>query len=96
MRADRSIAVQAAELDTFGKGTQEEHRLKPRQLLLFNDMLMLAKDKGDEKLSYKAHIDFDDQVRFRFTVVMLTRFVSRDLVADLHLSTLVLRSTLRF
>ena len=54
--------MQAAELDAFGKGTQEEDRLKPRQLLLFNDMLMLVKDKGDEKLSYKAHIDFDDQV----------------------------------
>jgi hypothetical protein len=54
--------VQAAELDAFGKGTQEEDRLKPRQLLLFNDMLMLVKDKSDEKLSYKAHIDFDDQV----------------------------------
>ena len=54
--------MQAAELDAFGKGTQEEDRLKPRQILLFNDMLMLVKDKGDGKLSYKAHIDFDDQV----------------------------------
>lgn len=58
----RWVAVQAAELDTCGKGTQEEHRLKPRQLMLFNDRLMLVKDKGDDKLSYKAHIDFDDQV----------------------------------
>lgn len=43
-------------------GTQEEDRLKPRQLLLFNDMLMLVKEKSDDKLSYKAHIDFIDQV----------------------------------
>eukprot|EP01050_Picozoa_sp_SAG11_P008821 SAG11_NODE_795_length_7131_cov_7.053185_6_plen_62_part_00 len=43
-------------------GTHEEDRLKPRQLLLFNDMLMLVKEKGEDKLSYKAHIDFVDQV----------------------------------
>ena len=96
MRAVRSIAVQAAELDTYGKGTQEEDRLKPRQLLLFNDMLMLAKDKGDEKLSYKAHIDFDDQVRFRLHVAFLPRVASRYSVAQLHLSTLVLHSKLRY
>lgn len=54
--------MQAAELDTVGKGTQEEDRLKARQLLLFNDMLMLVKLKPGDKLSYKAHIDFDDQV----------------------------------
>ena len=34
------------------------------QLLLFNDMLMLVKDKGESRLSYKAHINFEDQVNF--------------------------------
>jgi hypothetical protein len=42
-------------------------RYKERRLMLFNDMLLLTKDKGgkaepSERLSYKSHLNFEDQV----------------------------------
>lgn len=65
----KEIPVQATEVATSMGAGVDQDKDKPRRLLLFNDMLMLVKDKGGEGrlLSYKAHINFDDRVNFSQT-----------------------------
>ena len=60
----REATVQAAEHTHAGSGgVAQVEETKRRRLLLFSDLLMLVKDKGEDKLSYKAHIHFTDAVQ---------------------------------
>ena len=60
----REAVVQAAEHTHAGSGgAAQVEETKRRRLLLFSDLLMLVKDKGEDKLSYKAHIHFTDAVQ---------------------------------
>ena len=69
----QSVAIVAKEgkrpdITTSG-GFTFESDYKARRLLLFNDMLLLAKDKGkkgeapDAALSFKSQVNFEDMVQ---------------------------------